>query len=54
LWYNPGRFDQTYKKPDGSTGKTSGMQFRLDMGTSSGPSGLHGRWFRNKYNLYIL
>jgi len=43
LWYNPGRFDQTYKKPDGSTGKTSGMQFRLDMGTSSGPSGLHGR-----------
>ena len=43
LWYNPGRFDQTYKKPDGSTGRTSGMQFRLDMGTSSGPSGLHGR-----------
>ena len=43
LWYNPGRFDQTYKKPDGSTGRTSGMQFRLDMGTSSGPSSLHGR-----------
>ena len=43
LWYNPGRFDQTYKKPDGSTGRTSGMQFRLDMGTSSGPSDLHGR-----------
>ena len=43
LWYNPGRLDQTYKKPDGSTVRTSGMQFRLDMGTSSGPSGLHGR-----------
>ena len=43
LWYNPGRYDQTYKKPDGSTGRTSGMQFRLDMGTSSGPSSLHGR-----------
>ena len=42
LWYNPGRFDQTYKKPDGSTGRTSGMQFRLDMGTSTGPSGLKG------------
>ena len=43
LWYNPGRYDQTYNKPDGSTGRTSGMQFRLDMGTSSGPSSLHGR-----------
>jgi len=42
LWYNPGRFDQTYKKPDGSSGRTSGMQFRLDMGTSTGPSGLRG------------
>ena len=42
LWYNPGRFDKTYKKPDGSTGRTSGMQFRLDMGTSTGPSGLKG------------
>ena len=42
LWYNPGRFDQSYKKPDGSTGRTSGMQFRLDMGTSTGPSGLKG------------
>ena len=42
LWYNPGRFDQTYKKPDGTTGKTSGMQFRLDMGTQAGPSGLKG------------
>ena len=42
LWYNPGRFDQTYKKPDGSTGRTSGMQFRLDMGTQAGPSGLKG------------
>ena len=42
LWYNPGRFDQTYKKPDGSTGRTSGMQFRLDMGTQGGPSSLKG------------
>ena len=40
LWYNPGRFDQTYSKPGGGTGRTSGMQFRLDMGTSTGPSGL--------------
>ena len=42
LWYNPGRFDQSYKKPGGGTGRTSGMQFRLDMGTSTGPSGLKG------------
>ncbi len=42
LWYNPGRFDKTYKKPGGGTGRTSGMQFRLDMGTSTGPSGLRG------------
>jgi hypothetical protein len=42
LWYNPGRFDKTYKKPGGGTGRTSGMQFRLDMGTSTGPSGLKG------------
>ena len=43
LWYNPGRFDQTYKKPDGSTGRTSGFELRRDMGTNSGPSSLHGR-----------
>ena len=42
LWYNPGRFDMRYKKPDGGSGRTSGMQFRLDMGTSTGPSGLRG------------
>jgi len=42
LWYNPGRFDMRYKKPDGGSGTTSGMQFRLDMGTSTGPSGLRG------------
>ena len=40
LWYNPGRFDQTYTKPGGGKGRTSGMQFRLDMGTQTGPSSL--------------
>ena len=42
LWYNPGRFDQTYTKPGGGKGRTSGMQFRLDMGTQTGPSGVKG------------
>ena len=34
LWYNPGKFRQKYKNPDGSTGTTSGMKFRQAMGRS--------------------
>ena len=35
LWYNPGRFDQTYNKPDGSKGRTSGYELRNAVGRSS-------------------
>ena len=35
LWYNPGKFRQKYKKPDGSTGTTSGMKFREAMGRAN-------------------
>ena len=34
LWRNPGKFRQRYKKPDGTTGYTSGMKFRTAMGRS--------------------
>ena len=32
LWRNPGKYDQQYKKPDGSTGRTSGMKLRDAVG----------------------
>tara|TARA_Y100000310_G_scaffold19198_2_gene18814 strand:+ start:5662 stop:6786 length:1125 start_codon:yes stop_codon:yes gene_type:complete len=35
LWYNPGRFDQTYNKPDGTKGRTSGFELRNAVGRSS-------------------
>ena len=35
LWYNPGRFDQTYNKPDGTKGRTSGYELRNAVGRST-------------------
>ena len=32
LWRNPGKYDQQFKKPDGTTGRTSGMKLRDAVG----------------------
>ena len=32
LWHNPGRFSQTYNKPDGTTGRTDGFKLRRKIG----------------------
>ena len=35
LWYNPGKFSQTYNKPDGSKGRTDGYKLRRMVGDAS-------------------
>jgi len=35
LWYNPGRFSQSYNKPDGSKGRTDGYKLRRMVGDAS-------------------
>tara|TARA_R110002012_G_scaffold175444_2_gene340293 strand:+ start:6911 stop:8587 length:1677 start_codon:yes stop_codon:yes gene_type:complete len=35
LWRNPGKYDQQFKKPDGTTGRTSGMKLRDAVGRPS-------------------
>ena len=35
LWRNPGKYDQQYKRPDGTTGRTSGMKLRDAVGRPS-------------------
>ena len=32
LWRNPGKYSKPYKRPDGSTGTTSGMKLRTAVG----------------------
>ena len=35
LWRNPGKFSKPYRKPDGTTGTTSGMKFRTAVGRAN-------------------
>ena len=32
LWHNPGRYSQTYNKPDGTKGRTDGFKLRTAIG----------------------
>jgi hypothetical protein len=35
LWYNPGKYSQTYNKPDGTKGRTDGYKLRRKIGLSN-------------------
>jgi len=35
LWRNPGKFSKPYKRPDGTSGMTSGFKFRDAVGRAS-------------------
>ena len=35
LWHNPGKYSQTYHKPDGSKGRTDGYKLRRKIGLSN-------------------